>query len=44
MYQIISAVDDDGDRFLFQVFDDIKIGIKMIYGDVMMQFAKLDLD
>ena len=40
-YQIINAIDDDGDRFQFQVFDDIKIGIKMIYGNVMIQFAKL---
>jgi hypothetical protein len=39
-YQIINAIDDDGDRFQFQVFDDIKIGIKMIYGNVMIQFAK----
>jgi hypothetical protein len=39
-YQIINAIDDDGDRFQFQIFDDIKIGIKMIYGNVMIQFAK----
>jgi hypothetical protein len=38
-YQIIFAYDENGNRFQFQVFDDIKIGIKMIYEDVMLQFA-----
>lgn len=40
-YQTIYAFDDNGNKFKFQVFDDEKIGIKMIYGDVMIQFAKL---
>ena len=39
-YQTIYAIDDNGNKFMFQVFDDKKIGIKMIYGDVMIQFAK----
>jgi len=39
-YQIINAIDYDGNNFRFQVFDDEKIGIKMIYGNVMIQFSK----
>jgi hypothetical protein len=39
-YQIINALDDDGDIFKFQIFDDTSIGLKMIYGNVMIQFAK----
>jgi hypothetical protein len=39
-YQIINAIDDDGDSFRFQLFDDVSVGIKMIYGNMMIQFAK----
>ncbi len=39
-YQIINCLDDNGDKFQFQVFDDYKIGIKMIYGSGIIQFAK----
>jgi hypothetical protein len=39
-YQIINAIDEEGDRFQFQVFDDINIGIKMIYDNVMIQFSQ----
>ncbi len=39
-YQIIYCLDDNGNKFQFQIFDDIKIGIKLIYGDVLIQFAK----
>lgn len=39
-YQIITALDEDGLRFKFQFFDDPKIGLKLIYNDVMIQFAK----
>ena len=39
-YQIIKALDKDGNSFKFQLFDDESIGLKMIYGNVMIQFAK----
>ncbi len=39
-YQIIKALDDDGNIFRFQIFDDTSVGLKMIYGNVMIQFAK----
>ncbi len=38
-YQIIKALDDDGDVFYFQIFDDPKIGLKIIYDNFMIQFA-----
>ena len=38
-YQIISALDDDGDKFRFQIFDEKSIGLKMIYKNIMIQFA-----
>jgi hypothetical protein len=40
-YQIISALDDDGDVFRFQIFDDKSIGLKMAWGAFMIQFADL---
>lgn len=40
-YQVIKALDEDGDVFTFQIFDDKRIGLKMIYGDIMIQFASL---
>lgn len=40
-YQIIRALDDEGDVFIFQFFDDTSIGLKMIYGNFMVQFADL---
>ena len=39
-YQIIKALDENGDIFRFQLFDDDEIGLKMMYGNVMIQFAK----
>jgi hypothetical protein len=39
-YQIISALDEEGIRFRFQFFDDPKIGLKLIYKNIMIQFAK----
>lgn len=39
-YQIIKALDENGDIFRFQLFDDEEIGLKMMYGNVMIQFAK----
>ena len=41
-YQMISALDEDGDVFKFQIFDDISIGLKMIWDNFIIQFAKLD--
>lgn len=40
-YQIINAIDDNGNHFQFQLFDDLKLGIKMMYEDVIIQFAKI---
>lgn len=39
-YQIIEVIDEDGDRCSFQIFDDYSIGIKIIYGNLMIQFSK----
>ena len=38
-YQIIKALDEDGNVFRFQIFDDSKVGLKMMWGDFMIQFA-----
>ncbi len=40
-YQIISALDEYGDVFRFQIFDDKSIGLKMMWGVFMAQFADL---
>ncbi len=40
-YQILNALDENGTRFQFQFFDDVEIGLKLIYGNVMVQFAYL---
>jgi hypothetical protein len=40
-YQIIKALDEDGDVFRFQLFDDTSVGLKMMWGSFMVQFAKL---
>ncbi|MHA3047728.1 hypothetical protein JSO59_010290 [Riemerella anatipestifer] len=40
-YQIIKALDEDGDVFRFQIFDDKSIGLKMMWGKFMIQFADL---
>ena len=40
-YQIIEALDEDGDVFRFQIFDDTSIGLKFMWGSTMIQFAKL---
>ena len=39
-YQIITALDEEGHEFKFQIFDNSKYGLKMIYGSFMVQFAK----
>lgn len=40
-YQIISALDEDGNVFRFQIFDDPSVGLKMMWGNFMIQFADL---
>ena len=40
-YQIISALDEEGDVFRFQVFDDPAVGLKMMWGRFIIQFASL---
>jgi hypothetical protein len=40
-YQIISALDENGDVFQFQIFDDKAIGLKMMWGKFIVQFADL---
>lgn len=40
-YQIIKALDEDGDVFRFQLFDDTSIGLKMMWGTFMIQFVKM---
>jgi hypothetical protein len=39
-YQVVTALDENGYRFRFQIFNDPKIGLKLIYSDVMIQFAR----
>ena len=39
-YQLIKALDEDGDIFSFQIFDDSAVGLKMIYGNLIIQFSK----
>jgi hypothetical protein len=38
-YQILTALDEDGTMFRFQIFYNPKIGVKLIYSDVIIQFA-----
>lgn len=38
-YQIIHALDESGTKFIFQFFDNETIGLKMIYGDFLIQFS-----
>ena len=40
-YQIINALDEDGDVFRFQLFDDTSLGLKMMWGSFMIQFVKM---
>jgi hypothetical protein len=41
-YQIIVVLDEDGARCRLQLFDDPKVGLKLMYNDVMIQFAQSD--
>ncbi|TAD85867.1 MAG: hypothetical protein EAY75_10185 [Bacteroidetes bacterium] len=38
-YQIISAIDEDGITFQFQIFDNRDYGIKLIYRKTIVQFS-----
>lgn len=38
-YQIIKALDGDGDVFTFQLFDEKTLGLKLMYGNFLIQFA-----
>ena len=38
-YQILNALDEDGYEISVQLFDDITIGAKLIWGNFMIQFA-----
>lgn len=37
-YQAMTALDKDGDKFEFLIFDDLEIGIMMIYGNLILHF------
>ena len=39
-YQILRALDEDGDFFKFQLFDDPAMGAKIMYSNIMVQFSK----
>ena len=39
-YQILRALDEDGNAFRFQMFDDPEIGAKMMYSNFAIQFSK----
>ncbi|MFN3022046.1 hypothetical protein ACK1KB_13885 [Chryseobacterium sp. TY3] len=40
-YQVIQAIDENGDVFRFQLFDNSSIGLKFMWDKFMIQFAKL---
>lgn len=39
-YQMIDAIDDEGNYIRIQLFDDPEIGMKLIWGENMIQFSK----
>ena len=39
-YQMLRILDDEGDEMLIQLFDNPDIGMKLIMGQYMIQFAK----
>jgi hypothetical protein len=39
-YQMLRVLDDGGDEMLIQLFDNPDIGMKLIMGQYMIQFAK----
>ena len=40
-YQTLDLIDEDGDFIRIQLFDDQAIGMKIIWGDQMIQFSKV---
>jgi len=38
-YQIINTLDEDGNPMEFQLFDDLSIGVKLIFGGMAIQFS-----
>jgi len=41
-YQIIEALDESGNVFHFQLFDERHIGLKMMWGEFIVQFAYME--
>jgi hypothetical protein len=39
-YQMLRILDDEGDELTIQLFDNPDIGMKLIMGQYMIQFAK----
>ncbi len=39
-YQIITVLDEDGTKCRLQIFDDPRRGLKLIYSNLILQFAK----
>ena len=39
-YQFITALDEKGNEFRFQLFDDKSVGLKLMLGSYMFQFAE----
>ena len=40
-YQTLELIDEDGNFIRIQLFDDTAIGMKLIFGDDMLQFSKV---
>ena len=40
-YQTLDLIDEDGNFIRIQLFDDQSIGMKLIWGDLMIQFSKV---
>lgn len=40
-YQTLDLIDEDGNYIQIQLFDDTAIGMKLIFGDDMLQFSKV---
>ena len=40
-YQILDLIDEDGNFIRIQLFDDQSIGMKLMWGDLMIQFSKV---
>jgi hypothetical protein len=42
-YQTLELIDEDGNFIRIQLFDDPTIGMKIIWEDQMIQFAKVSI-